>query len=468
MALAMVFALTACGSSEESSESSSDKKEVRGTVPVATEAPKDDPDEVVAEADLDEIEAEADPALTEAPEAEDVPEEPEEDNAAYEYYDLLAAEYEAAGPGNSQMLSMVTAGNPPTAIRFGFDGKKNIVYSIQRDYDPAADTEAIVPESILSIYRDMAESSADSIDPQSYEELLATGLSTEKVIDIYCYDTESGENAKVCTFVDPDNVSFINGNIYIFVGDFNNRRADIYRIDLNGKAERFDLLKSSEDLDYGIVKIENYLVAAPLSDGSVLLYYPHDKNGVKVTNEADNFYILDKDFGAVTEIPYPEKDGTHGVTWNGQDAVLYDGKIFAPSLAVYYDIAEGKWNTLIEREDEIKKYTVAGKYLMTNTYLVDMETNELLINDENVDLFDEGNYYGGDHLLAYDANTKTLNSIKQPSDPSLGGTLKEELEPEWEVGTNVALSDKLYLVCDEYGYFLHRFGTDGEETIIKF
>ncbi|MBO6140408.1 MAG: hypothetical protein J6O40_01320 [Ruminococcus sp.] len=452
-ALCICLSMAACGKEDDSKESKAEEKNESITVKEIDDAAEKLESDIASESSGD----------------SDVPadaEVPADDNTnGYDYYKLLDAEYDAVGVTSAQSTSKTNG--------YAIDGKK-VYFNYTRDYDPKSDSGEIIPLSWKTSAVDYAKEEGIST-----EEVLEEDRSTSDTLDICSYDIESKKYDVTASIVYENTLIndlwYLNGYCFVDMGDSNlEHEMEICRINMSDqKVDMFDLVTSRSENAFGRTRVDNYyVIAAPLSDGSVLLYTPKIKDKIRYTDEADSFYLLDKDFSNVTEIPTPEKDGTHGVTWDGKDAVIYDGRIYAPSLGIYYDTASKKWNTLTDKEFEIKNHIAAGKYLMTNSYLLDMETNEFIIESDRIDLLDpvertSTGYYGGDHLIGYKGSDKKLYNIQVPSDPSVGSVQSEAMDIEWDKETNFILSDEYYLVIDEFGIFLRSFSNDGEETIKK-
>lgn len=471
LALCMCAAMAGCGSSGETEE-----KQIEDKLESITEEELEEGAQKLEEAEgitTTASAAEEAPAV-ETVEVAEVVEEPEETDPAFEYLDLLGEEWEAQGYSGS--ISLYSLNDNKPRKNYIEDGD-NIVFVYPREYDPAVDTDLYLPGDYVKEIRSYAEEHGE--DP---DEAIARSISEQKVIEVCVYNTSTKELKKPVilshdAFMSAIDIRYSKGQFLIDYHDsfLHLGLHEAVWVDMDGNITEQSLYKDTvNDLD------NFYYVSSYLSDGTVLLRLIDNDDNTKT-----NGLFLMNSSGEVTELPAPQKANAHGLTqdveWDGTNAVYYDGRIYAPALSIYYDTSSGQWATVSEKDYTEDLFIAVGKYLVSTNYMLDMETNEYILDDDNIDLrVTEGTgtvfstYFGGGFLqkkeISKADNTYTICAVKKPSD----GVSREQTEAlaegiEFNDAFDVELvSDKHWMMHDDYGYFLHTFGEDGEEVVLAF
>lgn len=424
---------------------------------------------------------------TKAEKTEPVETPPEVDTtpASLIYYDRLADEYDS----NKGLLTEHTDFAKIQAYLSNIKENKNteeykgfylhgdqIFYTHKRDYDEAADKDAV---NLLMDYQnviDKADEDATREDGESKGFTLEGYLQDifqfdQTVVDICSYDI----NAKTTTVLAKINctlsskysctdIRYAGGYTFVTESHDGYLAPVFMRISPDGTIDIFN------DDTTTIDGVSCYAMGNAMGDGSALLHY--STLDEETYQEHMQFALLDSDFETVVPIPAPVKVNEHGTTtaveWDGTGAVKYANKLFIPALSLYYDLTASEWNTM---ESQFKDtlacnyvFDVVGKYVISNYYLLDMENNEFILDNINVynnkkTEKDAHYYFGGNSLL--NKVGQKLKSVKVPSDGS------DPIEEEIADGVSgTLLSNEYYYVSDEYGYFLHKIGEEGEDPIV--
>lgn len=226
-------------------------------------------------------------------------------------------------------------------------------------------------------------------------------------------------------------------------------------------------------------------------------------NGMAFCNTFDNGLImLSPDFQTITSVPAPQREIAHGLTENVKNAVIsgaYRNKVFAyshtnggeDSNETYYslfcfDTDTLEWHKCTEFEksdnsDFEQSYRTIGKYLLGNSYIFDMESEEVIsLNTSAISTKESAlrnpyseNYLGGDYSIIYNGNNHTWYKGKYASDNTplnLSECEAIAVTDNVPISYIIRLDDTRYIVNDEYGVFLRTYekGEAEEETIMLF
>lgn len=243
---------------------------------------------------------------------------------------------------------------------------------------------------------------------------------------------------------------------------------------------------SSEDegkLDYfsfdgderwdGIRYSENEIYSQP--DGALFLT-------VNIKNEfltgGHTQYMISPDRKVLTELPKPEIEVEHGIKETRKFEIIgcWNNRVYAIADDIGFcclDTNTLVWEILDKVEHFGGTFKSVGRYLMSNCTVFDMETNEVIVHNDN---FSKNcgsfakSYYGGKYnVIKKNGSWYFCRCTSDGSDVDFKYYEKYSLG-EQEESYCYPISDEYYVYADEYGHFLRRYetGADWEETIFLY